>query len=111
MKNYKDLITFVVPQLCTGGVEINFLNLSNKLIEEFSRIEILYQQEIDSGDYKSKFDKKALIESFISILELSKEEMIDMGNDNYNFVNNNNSIDVIKDNIEAIFEGISNYEK
>jgi glycosyltransferase involved in cell wall biosynthesis len=58
MKNYKDLITFVVPQLCTGGVEINFLNLSNKLIEEFSRIEILYQQEIDSGDYKSKFDKK-----------------------------------------------------
>jgi len=56
---YKDQkITFVVPQLCTGGVEINFLNLANNLIEEFSQIEILYQQEIDSGNYRSQFNEK-----------------------------------------------------
>jgi hypothetical protein len=71
----------------------------------------LFDDNSLKGLIESKFDEKALIESFISILELSKEEMIDMGNDNYNFVNNNNSIDVIKDNIEAIFESISNHEK
>ena len=71
----------------------------------------LFDDNSLKGLIESEFDEKALLESFISILELSKEEMIDMGNDNYNFVNDNNSIYVIKDNIEAIFESISNHEK
>lgn len=58
MKHKDQKITFVVPQLCTGGVEINFLNLANNLIRQFSQIEILYQQEIDSGNYRSQFNQK-----------------------------------------------------
>lgn len=66
MKHKDQKISFVVPQLCTGGVEINFLNLANNLIKKFPHIEILYQQEIDSGNYRSQFNEE------IKFLKLKK---------------------------------------
>ena len=58
MKDSKTKIAFVIPNLGIGGVETNFLNLSNNLAEKFSKIEIVYHQEIDDGTFKDKFQEK-----------------------------------------------------
>ncbi|MDB4042699.1 glycosyltransferase [Gammaproteobacteria bacterium] len=66
-KRLNSKIAFIVPRLCTGGVEINFLNLSNLLIHRFSQIEIVYQSESDEGDYRSKF-KEGIVFSKLGTL-------------------------------------------
>ncbi len=71
-------VTFLIPDLCTGGVEINFLRLINYFPEHEITSSIAYQNEIDNGDYRSKnkpsvkFDKLNSGNSWTLFLELRK---------------------------------------
>lgn len=49
-------VTFVIPQLCTGGVEINFLRLINSFPTDDITASIAYEKEIDNGHYRSKIN-------------------------------------------------------
>ena len=76
MQHFK--LTFLVPNLGIGGVEMHFLNLANYYSGSFDEIDIVYYSEYDDGDYKKKFDssiylKKIDSKGFIkSILSFSK---------------------------------------
>ena len=49
-------LTFLLPNLGIGGVELHFLNLANYFAGSFKMIDLLYHVERDNGDYKKKFD-------------------------------------------------------
>ena len=49
-------LTFLLPNLGIGGVELHFLNLANYFSGSFKMIDLLYHVERDNGDYKKKFD-------------------------------------------------------
>lgn len=49
-------LTFLLPNLGIGGVELHFLNLANYFAGSFKMIDLLYHVECDNGDYKKKFD-------------------------------------------------------
>ena len=53
-------LTFLLPYLGIGGVEMHFLHLSNYFSKSYKEVEILYQNELDDGSYKRKFNKKVL---------------------------------------------------
>ena len=53
-------LTFLLPYLGIGGVEMHFLHLSNYFTKSYKEVEILYQNELDDGSYKRKFNKKVL---------------------------------------------------
>jgi len=71
-------LTFILPNLGIGGVEINFLNLANYYAGSFKKIDVLYCLELDNGDYKKRFDRsisfsKINLKGFIkSIFSYSK---------------------------------------
>ena len=71
-------LTFIIPNLGIGGVEINFLNLANYYAGSFKKIDVLYCLELDNGDYKKRFDRsisftKINLKGFIkSIFSYSK---------------------------------------
>ena len=71
-------LTFLLPNLGIGGVEINFLNLANYYAGSFKKIDVLYCLELDNGDYKKRFDRsisfsKINLKGFIkSIFSYSK---------------------------------------
>ena len=43
-------LTFLLPNLGIGGVEINFVNLANYFAGSFKKIDVLYCLELDNGD-------------------------------------------------------------
>jgi len=49
-------VTFIIPQLCIGGVEINFLRLINSFPAGDITASIAYEKEIDDGSYRSKIN-------------------------------------------------------
>ena len=49
-------LTFLLPNLGIGGVELHFLNLANYFAGSFKMIDLLYHVERDNGDYKKKLD-------------------------------------------------------
>ena len=71
-------LTFLVPNLGIGGLELHFLNLANYYVGSFKNIDVLYFVERDNGDYKKRLDasisvKKINSKSFIgSIFSYSK---------------------------------------
>ena len=71
-------LTFLLPNLGIGGVEMHFLNLANYYAGSFKKIDVLYCLELDNGDYKKRFDRsisfsKINLKGFIkSIFSYSK---------------------------------------
>lgn len=53
-------LTFLLPYLGIGGVEMHFLHLSNYFSKSYKEVEILYQDELDDGSYKRKFNNKVM---------------------------------------------------
>ena len=114
LQNYYDIADFAIS-IHPVEAELHKYGCSPLKVIDYmnAKLPIFYIGDsslLDDNSFKglieSKFDEKAVIESFIRISELSKQEMIKMGNDNYIFVNKNNSIEVIKNSIEAIFERV-----
>ena len=50
-------LTFLLPNLGIGGIEMHFLNLANYYSGSFKKIDVLYCLELDNGDYKKRFDR------------------------------------------------------
>ena len=59
-------LTFLVPNLGIGGVEMHFLNLANYYSGSIDEIDLLYYSEYDDGDYKKRFDSSIYLQKIDS---------------------------------------------